>query len=153
MRNFKDIIIEKLKVSKNSTYWEWEPTSESVDALEFARVLREYVRLHGKYDLVELLGKDNLPSYTDNKQVYHITAVKTQPGNLNIYTICLSIEEIDHEGESPTYKESSTSSFRVFKNYLGSSIKPNTNRTEISDYRGQAILMKIYHDMKDELKL
>ena len=42
MRNFKDIIIEKLKVSNNNgDYWEWEPTTERVADTEFTRVIKE----------------------------------------------------------------------------------------------------------------
>lgn len=150
MRNFKDIIIEKLKVSKNSSaYWEWEPTTERVADTEFTRVLKAYIKRHGEYDLINLLGEDNLPSYIDNGEVYHVNGVTINPANQsNNYLIYVYIDKPDY------YTDHSTYNLEGLRHFLGSSVEyinSRRKRTVNDDERGQAILMKIYNDMKDEV--
>ena len=105
MRKFKDIIIEKLKVSNSSSgYWEWEPTTEKVSQLEFTRVLKAYIKIHGEYDLINLLGEDNLPSYIDNGEVYHVNGVTINPANhSNNYLIYVYINKPDYYSDRSTY--------------------------------------------------
>ena len=150
MRNLKDIIIEKLKVSNNSSvYWEWEPTTERVDDTEFTRVLKAYIKIHREYDLINLLGEDNLPSYIDNGEVYHVNGVTTNPANhSNNYLVFVYINKPDY------YSDRSTYNLEGLRHFLGSSVEYITSRrkhTINNDEKGQAILMKIYNDMKDEV--
>ena len=150
MRNFKDIIIEKLKVSNNNgDYWEWEPTTERVADTEFTRVIKEYVKIHGEYDLVSLLGEDNLPAYMQNGEVYHVNGVTINPANhSNNYLIYVYINKPDY------YSDRSTYNLEGLRHFLGSSVEYITSRrkrTINDDEKGQAILMKIYNDMKDEV--
>jgi len=150
MRNLKDIIIEKLKVSNNSSvYWEWEPTTERVDDTEFTRVLKAYIKIHGEYDLINLLGEDNLPSYIDNGEVYHVNGVTINPANhSNNYLVFVYINKPDY------YSDRSTYNLEGLRHFLGSSVEYITSRrkhTINNDEKGQAILMKIYNDMKDEV--
>ena len=150
MHNFKYIIIEKLKVSNSSSgYWEWEPTTERASQLEFTRVLKAYIKIHGEYDLINLLGEDNLPSYIDNGEVYHINGVTINPANhSNNYLIYVYINKPDY------YSDRSTYNLEGLRHFLGSSVEYITSRrkrTINDDEKGQAILMKIYNDMKDEV--
>lgn len=150
MRNFRDIIIEKLKVSKNSsTYWEWEPTNERVDASEFTRVIKKYVKIHGEYDLINLLGEDNLPSFLENGEVYHVNAVTINPANqTNNYLIYVHIDKPNY------YTDRSTYNLDGLRSYLGSSVEYINKRkknTINNNEKGHAILMKIYNDMKNEV--
>jgi len=150
MRNFKDIIIEKLKVNKDvKTYWEWEPTTERVADTEFTRVLKAYIKIHGEYDLINLLGEDNLPSYIDNGEVYHVNGVTINPANhSNNYLVFVYINKPDY------YSDRSTYNLEGLRHFLGSSVEYITSRrkhTINNDEKGQAILMKIYNDMKDEV--
>ena len=150
MRNFKDIIIEKLKVSNTSSdYWEWEPTTERVADTEFTRVIKEYVKIHGEYDLVSLLGEDNLPAYMQNGEVYHIKAVSVDlASHKNDYLIYAYIHNPKYWADFNTYN------LQGLISYLGTSleyINKRRKRTVNNDEKGQAILMKIYNDMKDEV--
>lgn len=150
MRNFKDIIIEKLKVSNNSSaHWEWEPTTERVADTEFTRVLKAYIKIHGEYDLINLLGEDNLPSYIANGEVYHIIGVTINPANQgNNYHIYVYINNPNY------YTDHSTYNLDGLRHFLGSSVEyinSRRKRTVNNDEKGQAILMKIYNDMKNEV--
>lgn len=150
MRNFKDIIIEKLKVSKDvKTYWEWEPTAERVNPSEFTKVLKAYIKRHGEYDLINLLGEENLPAFLENGEVYHVNAVTINPANqTNNYLVYVHIDKPNY------YTDRSTYNLEGLRSYLGSSVEYINKRrknTVNNDEKGQAILMKIYNDMKDEV--
>lgn len=57
MRNFKDIIIEKLKVTKNSDGFTWD---------EFINALYKYDHVHHSLwfdDLLDINGYDDLPEF------------------------------------------------------------------------------------------
>ena len=150
MRNFRDIIIEKLKINKNSSdFWEWEPTNEKVDASEFTRIIKKYVKIHGEYDLINLLGEDNLPSFLENGEVYHVNAVTINPANqTNNYLIYVHIDKPNY------YTDRSTYNLDGLRSYLGSSVEYINKRrknTINNDDKCHAILMKIYNDMKNEV--
>ena len=72
MRNFKDIILEKLKVTKNNSSGIFKPSEEcAVHYNDFTQALEKY----GEFELSEIFG-DNLPKWDENNTIVSIDYYK-----------------------------------------------------------------------------
>lgn len=90
MRNLKDIIFERLVLSKNHKYPadNWEPLKTNYTTFKaFINELNRY----GTFYLENIYGPDNLPEYTDNRKgKMTINRLKTSSVN---ELICLSPDD------------------------------------------------------------
>ena len=138
MINLNDFIIEKLKVSTNidKEPWEWEPTSEVVDYYDLVDLFKG----KDKYDLLNFLSEDELPRYKAEGYTHTVRWV----GINHKDEICV----FAYISDPKYYADYVTFSIQILQTFLGCSIE--NRKTKYNNDKGQAMIVKIYHDLLDE---
>lgn len=138
MINLNDFIIEKLKVSTNidKEPWEWEPTSEVVDYYDLVDLFKG----KDKYDLLNFLSEDELPRYKAEGYTHTVRWV----GINHKDEICV----FAYISDPKYYADYATFSIQILQTFLGCSIE--NRKTKYNNDKGQAMIVKIYHDLLDE---
>lgn len=138
MINLNDFIIEKLKVSTNTNNrpWEWEPTSEVVDYYDLVDLFKG----KDKYDLLNFLSEDELPRYKAEGYIHTVRWV----GINHKDEICV----FAYISDPKYYADYATFSIQILQTFLGCSIE--NRKTKYDNDKGQAMIVKIYHDLLDD---
>ena len=138
MINLNDFIIEKLEVSTNidKEPWEWEPTSEVVDYYDLVDLFKG----KDKYDLLNFLSEDELPRYKAEGYTHTVRWV----GINHKDEICV----FAYISDPKYYADYATFSIQILQTFLGCSIE--NRKTKYNNDKGQAMIVKIYHDLLDE---
>lgn len=138
MINLNDFIIEKLKISTNNITepWEWEPTSEVVDYYDLVDLFKG----KDKYDLLNFLSEDELPRYKAEGYIHTVRWV----GINHKDEICV----FAYISDPKYYADYATFSIQILQTFLGCSIE--NRKTKYDNDKGQAMIVKIYHDLLDD---
>lgn len=138
MINLNDFIIEKLKISTNNITepWEWEPTSEVVDYYDLVDLFKG----KDKYDLLNFLSEDELPRYKAEGYIHTVRWV----GINHKDEICVFV----YISDPKYYADYATFSIQILQTFLGCSIE--NRKTKYDNDKGQAMIVKIYHDLLDD---
>lgn len=138
MINLNDFIIEKLKVSTNTTNepWEWKPTSEVIDYYNLVDLFKG----KDKYDLLNFLSEDELPQFNSAGYKHTVRWVGLNHKN----EICV----FAYISDPKYYADYEAFNITTLQSFLGCSIEKRKNT--YNHDKGHAMVVKIYHDLLDE---